>query len=444
MIEKTLGEIAQIVGGTLHGAPDSRRVKGVCIDSRRIEPDNLYIPLIGSRVDGHQFARSISDTMAASLWKDDHPIPEFPVIVVKDPLVALQTLASEYGREISPFIIGITGSNGKTSTKDWLASILSASTKTQKTQGNHNNEIGLPLTLLELDPDCRVAILEMGMEKSGEIEFLTSLARPNLSIITSIGSAHLENFEDKSGIARAKLEIAGALKEDEPLFWPAFSDELQKLMEQYSKTAYSFGEADADYPFEMVPEEQGMKMYLNGTDYHIPAVGFQALNAALAICVADYLKISPEKIQQGLDSASLTAHRGERIVLDEIDVIDDSYKANPESMIQALELLATSQKEQKIAILADMLDLGENSRLLHEQIGQKAKELGLKVFAYGDQARFYTDQNERYFTDKEQLVRELLPLLDRPASLLIKGSNAMKMWEILEALQNWRQSNGKD
>lgn len=444
MIEKTLGEIAEIVNGTLKNASQDQTIRGVCIDSRQIKEGNLYVPLAGSRVDGHQFASSIADTMAASLWKKDHELPEFPVIVVEDPLEALQKLAKAYASEIDALFIGVTGSNGKTSTKDWLDSILKTQYKSQKTQGNHNNEIGLPLTLLELDPDCQVAILEMGMEKSGEISFLTSLADLDLAIITSIGSAHLENFENKTGIARAKLEIADNLKEQDPLFWPAFSEELQQLMKEYPKKAFSFGTEQSDYPFHLENEENGMRMELKGQVYHIPAVGFQALNAALAICVADYLKISPELIQKGLDQAELTAHRGQRVVLGEIDVIDDSYKANPESMQQALELLAESSKPKKIAVIADMLDLGPESRDLHIETGKLAEKLGIEVFAYGDQARFFTEKEDRFFTDKKQLMEALEPHLNQPVSLLIKGSNAMKMWEILDELQKRREEYGKD
>ena len=210
MIVKTIQEIADMLNCDLVGEDKTSLIQGVGIDSRQITENALYIPLIGQRADGHTFIDSvIQKGVKATLWQKDHtPYPEdITCILVDDTLEALQNLAKAYLNTLSCLVIGVTGSNGKTSCKDMLYSIFSQEKKTQKTQGNRNNEIGLPLTVLDLDKDVEVAILEMGMENKGEIDFLTHIARPDVSIITTIGSAHMENLGGKKQIAQAKLEI---------------------------------------------------------------------------------------------------------------------------------------------------------------------------------------------------------------------------------------------
>ena len=255
MIVKTIHEITNMMHATLHGdIDDTKKIHGVVIDSRQVTKDVLYVPIIGQRVDGHTFAKqTIEDGALISLWQKDHvPYPDFPVILVDDTLKAMQDLSKAYLDELHPLVIGVTGSNGKTSCKDILYSIFSQEKKTQKTQGNRNSEIGLPLTIFDFDKDIEVAILEMGMENKGEITQLTSIAQPDISVITSIGSAHMENLGGKLQIAQAKCEILEGTKENGLFLYNYESKEIQEVL------------CTLDTLIHFVPEVSATAKFLSG------------------------------------------------------------------------------------------------------------------------------------------------------------------------------------
>ena len=216
MINKSCNEICKWIDGAELCHAEDVAIKGVSIDSRQVQPGNLFIPLKGERADGHRYLESAVHNGASALWNVDEPLPEFdfPLILVKDTMSALTQLAKGYRDNCDFQVVGITGSNGKTSTKDMIAGVLSAEAKVMKTLGNHNNEIGVPLTLLSFDEDCEIVVVEMGMENLHEIEQLCRLVRPNIGIITNVGSAHLENLGSMENIARAKCELMDGLPED--------------------------------------------------------------------------------------------------------------------------------------------------------------------------------------------------------------------------------------
>ena len=420
MIVKTIQEIADMLNCDLVGEDKTSLIQGVGIDSRQITENALYIPLIGQRADGHTFIDSvIQKGVKATLWQKDHtPYPEdITCILVDDTLEALQNLAKAYLNTLSCLVIGVTGSNGKTSCKDMLYSIFSQEKKTQKTQGNRNNEIGLPLTVLDLDKDVEVAILEMGMENKGEIDFLTHIARPDVSIITTIGSAHMENLGGKKQIAQAKLEILENLKPGGLFLYDKESPEIQECLLEMdidpSKRLVSFGfNGDISIISSIDYTENGIEFYCSSLTDKITlnALGdFQAKNALPCIYVALDQKISTSSILKGLKDLEMTKMR-------------------------------TVQAKKHIAVLADMLDLGPEENDLHAMIGCYAVEKNVDtVYATGPLSKYTikacTNIESKWFETKDEIVEELKHLLNEDCAILIKGSRAMHMDEIVDKLK---------
>ena len=444
MIQTTTQTIAHALHTSLFGCDDSDiSIAGISIDSRRVQPGNLYIPLIGQRVDGHTFLDSAKQHGAtAAFWQIDHkPYPDFPLILVSDTTVALQDLARYYMKTLSCTVIGVTGSNGKTSCKDILYSVFSQKYKTQKTQGNHNNEIGLPLTVLDLDADVEIAILEMGMEHKGDIDFLCSIAQPDLSIITSIGSAHMENFGTKENIARGKLEI---LTHTKSLCLYHTCPEIKAVLPEIDRgdvMLHSFGPGGNSYIMgDIIHRKDGITFTCNDMKKPVSmnVLGdFQAENALPVIYAAKTKQIDENAIEYGLEHIEMTKMRTQQITIGQATIIDDSYKSNPESAKVALDTLSSIPTPCHIAVLSDMLDLGENEKALHAQIGAYAHQLGIDyVFCVGDRSFYTADAAQgTWFDSKKSLMQALRPFLNTDCAILVKGSRAMAMDQIISDLQ---------
>lgn len=426
---------------------------GVVIDSREVIPGSIYIPMIGARADGHSFIDQVRKAGAAvSFWQKDHtPYPEgIPLLLVDDTLSSMQKLAASYLAQVDPLTIGITGSNGKTSTKDMTAAILAEKFRTVKTQGNHNNEIGLPLTIFDLEDDTEAAILEMGMENYGEIDALCEIAPLDAAIIVSIGSAHMENFGNKTNIARAKCEIIDGLPEGGLLVYDKDSPEIDAVLPEFTGShpveALSFsasGNRQADLYIEgdLSYSRDGLEMHVSGDDepFLVPAAGrVQASNALGAILLARKLGLSEEQIRQGLAKTELTKMRSALIPAGKATILDDSYKSNPESSAAAVDTLMEIPAATHIAVLAGMLDLGDNEKQLHEQAGAYAKDKGVDLlFTYeklGEDIAEGFGSEARRFMDKEELIEALRPWLEEDAAILVKGSRFFKMDEVVRAL----------
>lgn len=439
MIVKTIHEITNMMHATVHGdIDDTKKIRGVVIDSRQVTKDVLYIPIIGQRVDGHTFVKQTIEAGALiSLWQKDHvPYPDFPVILVNDTLQAMQDLARAYLKELHPLVIGVTGSNGKTSCKDMLYSIFSQEKKTQKTLGNRNSEIGLPLTIFDFDEDIEVAILEMGMENKGEIEQLCSIAQPDISIITSIGSAHMENLGSKVGIAQAKCEILEGLKDDGLFLYNGESKEIKEVLpsiDTKGKKIVSFGQGgDVCLTSPIQYEKTGISFSCNILDEKVKlhAYGdFQAMNALPCIYIAKYCHLSKDSILKGLKELEMTKMRTQLIPVDQGYILDDTYKSNPESAKAAIDTLMMLPAKKHIAILSDMLDLGPEEKELHYQVGVYAKEKGVDaLYCTGPLSKetargFY----ENWYATKEEIYTAVKPFFKEDCIVLIKGSRAMKM-----------------
>lgn len=458
MIKKTLRQISEMIAvkNEITSFADFE-ITGVSIDSRKIENGNLFIPFKGENSDGHKFVEdSLKMGAAAALWQSDvpHPPTHLPILIVDNCLEALQELAREYRRQLPVKVVGITGSNGKTTTKDMTASLLSTTYKVQKTEGNYNNHIGLPLTVLGLDEDTEIAVLEMGMSGRGEIEFLTKLASPDAVVITNIGESHLLDLGSREGIAEAKLEILQGLKEgglavihgDEPL-----------LMERINKykgnvQVQTFGRSNTNdfYPTEIIQLDQGNRFKIHGSseNFELPVLGtHNILNALAAMIIAHYFEVPFTKMNQGLTNVKLTNMRMELVEgVHGEKIINDAYNASPTSMMAAIELVSNLKGYEKvILVLGDMLELGPQEEQYHQQIGGSLNPGKIDfVFTFGKLAEriaegaLSTLGKHRVFSfmEKNELIKELEQHVNNQTLVLVKASRGMKLEEIVTALQN--------
>lgn len=449
MINISVLDVAKATGGILIGNPDVY-INGVSIDSREIRANNLYIPIIGENNDGHTFIKDVIKKKASCfLFQKDHERPldiRVPYIIVQNTTKALQDLASYYIKTINPFVIAITGSNGKTSAKDMMCSIMSCKYKTAKTLGNHNNEIGVPLSILGFDSDIKCAVIEMGVEHEHDINFLSSIVRPNVSLITSLGSAHISHFKHGiKDIAKAKLEIYSNLTSGGYMFYNGESQELDEELENIledHKDAYAFGKGTGLYIDGDIKYDRGYTRFscsMLHKEVAIKVLGkHQATNALGCIGIALKEGISEKDIISALKKTEFADMRCKVIKIKDAYIIDDSYKSNPESAKAAIDSLNEFDGLKKIVCLGDMLDLGSKEIKLHKQIGEYIKSINNidKVVCYGELSEYIAKINDgEFFTDKQDCIKFLSKYLKRRAVILVKGSRALNMDEIVSALK---------
>ncbi|WP_409296552.1 UDP-N-acetylmuramoyl-tripeptide--D-alanyl-D-alanine ligase [Peribacillus sp. SCS-26] len=458
MIKKTLAEIYKTVGGLNDiSSFEETMFEGAAIDTRKITPGNLFVPFKGARVDGHDFVEKVLEEGAgAALWQKDVPNPpeNLPIIVVEDTLLAIQELAKSYRNELGAKVVGITGSNGKTTTKDMTASILGTVYKVHKTSGNYNNHLGLPLTILSMPQDTDVVVLEMGMSAKGEIKFLSQLGRPDVAVITNIGESHLLDLGSREGIAEAKLEIIEGLKPGGTLIY--FGDE-PLLSERIKPGApfelRSFGKMDTNdlYPLHITSGTSDTSFELNvmpGKTLSIPVLGtHNVLNSLAAIAAAQCLEVPQDKIIEGLRNITLTAMRMEMSKGTRGEtIINDAYNASPTSMKAAIELAAgISGFNKKYVVLGDMLELGPDERDFHYKVGQLIDPAAIsKVYTFGElgewiakgAAERFNSSDVRVFQDKTALAESLKETVSENDLVLVKASRGMELEKVVEALQN--------
>jgi UDP-N-acetylmuramoyl-tripeptide--D-alanyl-D-alanine ligase len=431
---------------------------GVSTDSRTVQPGNLFIPLIGETFDGHEYAaHAVERGAAAVLWQAEREgAPAgVPVIRVQDTLAALQELAAAYRRQLPVRIIGVTGSNGKTTTKDMIAACLATTYKMHKTQGNLNNHIGLPLTLLAMDEDTQMAVLEMGMSGVGEIELLAKIAAPEVAVITNVGEAHLMQLGSRERIARAKLEITAGLPEDGLLIYNGDEPLLERTLDQMNlpKTMlrFRFGEQATNdyYPIAIMLQQQQTSFKLNvpfSPVFTIPLPGMHnVLNALAAVAASKYMGVSEADIVRGLAEMRITGMRSEFLqAANGATVINDAYNASPSSMRAALKMFESlSSRGRKLVVLGDMLELGDRSEEFHREIGRLLDPDKIDyVLTYGKLASCIAEEAaKRYpegyvfsFTDKEELASELARLLTERDMVLFKASRGMQLEHIIRMI----------
>ena len=444
MIESSLAAAAHIMNGTLLGS--DRRFTGVSTDTRTLGQGELFFALQGPNFDGGAFVSAAAENNAAAAVLSEAVEVSIPQITVDDTRLALGTLAGSWRKRMPAKVIGITGSNGKTTVRAMLAASLALSAETLATRGNLNNDIGLPLMLLSLAEKHRYAVVEMGANHPGEIAYLTSLAAPEVVVITNAAPAHLEGFGDLDGVARAKGEILQGdvspvfvvLNADDPFF--AYWNSLLA-----GDTVISFGvEADASVSAPDVEADGdtmkfSLHIHLEEIPIKLPLAGLHNVrNACAAAAVLHGLGMDSKQIRQGLESVQAVSGRlqpVERITT--LTVYDDSYNANPQSVIAAAEFLA-AQPGNNWLVLGDMGELGEDEVLLHKAVGRAAKRLGIdRILAIGalSQNTVKTFGNGgQWYENIDGLIKELQSSATEDTNILIKGSRFMEMERVVEAL----------
>lgn len=446
MIEGTLAAAAHIMNGTLLGT--DRSYAGVSTDTRMLAQDELFFALQGPNFDGGAFVSAAAERSAAAAVLCEAVDVDIPQITVDDTRLALGTLAASWRQRMPAKVIGITGSNGKTTVKAILANCLSQSAETLSTRGNLNNDIGMPLMLLSLSENHRYAVIEMGANHPGEIAYLTSLARPDVVMITNAAPAHLEGFGDLDGVASAKGEILQGdvspvfvvLNADDPYF--AYWNSLLS-----GDTVISFGvEANASV-FATDVEADGDLMIFNlhihaeEIPIRLPLAGIHNVsNACAAAAVLHGLGMDGKQIRQGLESAQAVSGRLQPVErITSVTVYDDSYNANPQSVIAAAEFLA-AQPGHNWLVLGDMGELGEDEVLLHKAVGRAAKRLGIdRILATGKLSKNTVKtfgNGAQWYESIDGLVEELQRTATEDTNILIKGSRFMEMERVVEALIN--------
>ncbi len=446
MIEGTLAAAAHIMNGTLLGT--DRSYAGVSTDTRMLGQDELFFALQGPNFDGGAFVSAAAERSAAAAVLCEAVDVDIPQITVDDTRLALGTLAASWRQRMPAKVIGITGSNGKTTVKAILANCLSQSAETLSTRGNLNNDIGMPLMLLSLSENHRYAVIEMGANHPGEIAYLTSLARPDVVMITNAAPAHLEGFGDLDGVASAKGEILQGdvspvfvvLNADDPYF--AYWNSLLS-----GDTVISFGvEANASV-FATDVEADGDLMIFNlhihaeEIPIRLPLAGMHNVsNACAAAAVLHGLGMNGKQIRQGLESVQAVSGRLQPVErITSVTVYDDSYNANPQSVIAAAEFLA-AQPGHNWLVLGDMGELGEDEVLLHKAVGRAAKRLGIdRILATGKLSKNTVKtfgNGAQWYESIDGLVEELQRTATEDTNILIKGSRFMEMERVVEALIN--------
>lgn len=459
MIRIKIQEAAEILNAKLIGSFDLEEyICGVSIDSRKVSKNNLFVPIKGMTTNGHSYiCDAINQGAAATLWNKDEPNPptDIAVILVDDTVKGLQDLAYDYRNKLRTKIVGVTGSNGKTSTKDITASILSQKYKTQKTMGNYNTEIGVPYTLLSLDEDCEAAVIEMGMERKGEIDFLTRLVQPDVGIITSVGLVHIDNFPSIEEIAKAKLEIVNGIKDnglfiyfgDDPLIENTVNS--TEIKESIRKQTFGLEESNTLYLTKFNEDLDGINFKVSDENFgelHADMLGkHQALNSMAAILAAKELGMTPKEISLGLLKIEKTGLRNEIIKINKCTILNDCYKSNPVSIKAALEIFDLIKSNKKIVVLGDMLGYREMSHDMHYNVGKDLASYHIdELVTIGQEAKYMAKgarENTNIksiveFDTKEEATEYLKKYMTEDYSILIKGSRFLKLEYIANTLKD--------
>lgn len=454
MINLSINEIIEATGGRLAAGSGETAVTGISTDSRKAGPGCLFVPLKGENFDGHDFiSAAFANGAAAALAHRE--VPDFPgktLIRVSDTLKALHSLASYYRNRFSIPFVAITGSVGKTSTKEMIASALSARYNVLKNEGNLNNEIGVPLTIFRLDPQHEAAVVEMGMSGFGEIRALTSIVRPQVGIITNIGISHIEKLGSRQNILKAKLELLEGLQPGGLLILNGDDVMLSGVKDLLKVRTVSFGlEEGCDYHAYNIRSrgEMGVdfNIMLGDREYsvHVPAPGVHNVyNALAALAAGKELSVPVHELIKGIAGYNPGNMRLNVIKTNGLTIINDAYNASPQSVKAAIDVLDEVEAERRIAVLGDMLELGEWSEKAHREVGTYASasktDLIITVgyaaayIAEGAAGAGFASDRTVKLKDNEEAIHYLRKVVRQGDAILVKGSRGMEMEEIVNAL----------
>jgi UDP-N-acetylmuramoyl-tripeptide--D-alanyl-D-alanine ligase len=421
-------------------------IAGWSIDSRTTNPGDCFFALRGPSKDGHDYVENVGEKGAALAIVERLVDAKIPQLMVPDTLLALQQLAARARERWGGTVIGVTGSAGKTTTKDAIASLLNVQIRTGRTIGNYNNHFGVPLSILRLPDDCRAAVIEMGMNHAGEIRELAGIAKPQIGVVTNVGWAHTEFFDDGiEGVARAKRELIEGLPADGVAVLNADDVRVRGFSAVHPGRSilYGFSEQAEVRAEDLQLCPGGAHFRCLGVDFETPLNGRHGVsNVLAAIATARALHIAPENLREAVRTLAVAKMRGERFERAGTTVINDSYNANPEAMRSMLEVLRDTPARRRIAVLGEMLELGREAGNLHRDIGQFAAEQGINVLlGIRGAARLMVDGaveaglsgNAAYFFDSSEAAGDFLRGMVRQGdAILFKGSRGVAVEKALE------------
>ncbi len=455
MKNMTLKKVAQVVDGQLILPEDGQTladsvIMGAVNDNRKIEKDCLFIPMVGARVDGHDFIEdAFSKGALASLSERKLENPSGPYIIVKDTKLALKQLATAYRMQLSIPVIGVIGSVGKTSTKEMISSVLETKYSVLKTEGNFNNEIGLPLTICRIRDEHQVAVVEMGISDFGEMHRLGDIAKPDIVVMTNIGQCHLEFLKDRDGILRAKTEVFEHMPKNGTVILNGDDDKLaqadtlglNKMFYGFNGQEFSASEIIAE---GMTATKANISIQGQEIQVTIPLPGrHNVANALAAAAVGTKLGLSVEEIKKGLETAGTISGRNNVITVRDITIIDDCYNANPVSMKASIEVLGKAPT-RSIAVLGDMGELGADERQLHYEIGQSLEDNHIGyVFTVGELSgeinKALNQKNSscmaHHYATVESMLEDLIPIIRCGDTILVKASHFMNFSTVVDAIK---------
>ena len=468
-------EIANACGGRLYiqgeQTGEDTFVDSVVLDSRKVTPGGVFVATVGEKVDGHKFIPQVFAAGAALVITEKTPeqvASECAVsaenwgcyVLVENSFQALKDIAEYYRSKLKLTVVGITGSVGKTSTKEFIAGVLAEKYHVLKTEGNFNNEVGVPLTLLRIRDEHEVAVVEMGISDFGEMHRLSKMVRPDICVITNIGQCHLENLKSREGILKAKTEIFDFMAPDGEVCLNGEDDMLCTVKREKAPHFFGLGNSSGQEVWAGEVKSHGLwgsdavlhtacaSQEENSFPVHIPLPGLHmVINAAAAACVAGILGLSKEQIVEGLGKLQSVGGRNHLIRLEKYTVIDDCYNANPVSMKAAIDLLNMADT-RKVAVLGDMFELGVNADQMHGEVGAYAARSGIdSILCVGELSRHMYEaakqeassgQRVCYFADRDSLIHGLETeedLLPEGCTILVKASHGMEFSKVVDFLR---------
>ena len=456
MKNMTLARIAEVTQGKLvlpagFESAASKEIAGATNDNRKIEKDFLFIPMVGARVDGHDFIEDVFAKGAlATLSERALENPVGPYIQVEDTKVALKQIATAYRMELTIPVIGVIGSVGKTSTKEMLTSVLETKYRVLKTEGNFNNEIGLPLTICRIRDEHQVAVVEMGISDFGEMHRLGDIAKPNIVVMTNIGQCHLEFLKNRDGILKAKTEVFEHMPKDGIVILNGDDDKLvnadtlglKKIF--YGMNGQEVNATNVE-PKGLSATQATITVEGEGFDVQIPLPGsHNVMNALAATAVGKVLGLTIPEISKGLGKAETIAGRNNIITVRDVTIIDDCYNANPVSMKASIEVLGKAPG-RSIAVLGDMGELGDDERQLHYEIGEclEANHIGY-VFTVGELSEEINTSLSNcnsscmahHYSNVDNMLDDLIPIIRGGDTILVKASHFMNFAHVVETIKS--------
>ena len=454
MKDMTLDAMAKACRGQLCGANTMQflNARGIVIDSRMVQDDYVFVAIKGERTDGHRYIEQVFADGALAVVTEQPLTISKPYILVDSTRQALKDLAAFYLSRLDVKVVGISGSVGKTSTKEMIASVLSRKYQVHKTKGNFNNEIGLPLTIFKLEETHQAAVLEMGISDFGEMHRLAAVAQPVIAVLTHIGMSHLKTLGSRDGILKAKTEMFDHLRDDACVILNGDDDLLCTLTQVNGKPPIFYGIGASRHKQAYASDIEnlglrGIRLTIHLADeairVRIPIPGeHNVYNALAAAAVGRQLGLTNEEIKDGIENARTIDGRTNLIETRNMTVIDDCYNANPLSMKASIDVLATALG-RTIAVLGDMGDLGQDERSLHYEVGRHLAEKGIDIlFCAGtlshETARAVREHNPSCtvyeYEKRDDMVKELLPFLQEGDSVLVKASHFMEYADVVEAI----------